>query len=315
MSTKTLKDEIEKISLSKEQRETVNNHFNTVEKIINKLGCKNVQRQGSFGRGTVIRGQEADGYDLDVAVVITDNNVDVANLLFSKIYGELKKVYSGDTQDVTYGKKAVKVKVRKNFGIDVTLIYRKDDKELVFNFFNNKFDLSYALAFRDMFKSKNAKSKNNALRDLARIYKHVRDSANDFNLKSLPLEILLYNAFSTDSNLSYENSFFTALRNVEIIFNRKINNSTFDEIENPAYKNDLIKTGIETKEEALKFLELNTLVVKVIEGALVKDKAFHGLERKYKSLIELTDLYSKSTVVPTGKTVISGGVFGGDYLE
>lgn len=316
MSLKTFKNEIEKISLSQEQRKTVNNHFVQVEKIINKLGYSNIQKQGSFGRGTVIRGEESDGYDLDIAVVIDDNNINKATALFLNIRDELKKVYSGETQDAFPDEKAVKVKVRKTFGIDVTLIYRKNDAELVFNYKKKQFEPSYALDFRNIFKTKNAQSEDNALRDLTRIYKHVRDSVKeDINIESFPLEILLYNAFNTDKNLTYENSLFKALQNIEIAFKAKINNNTFTKIQNPAFRNDLIDTKIKSKQEAENFLTLNTLVVKVVEGALVHDKQFHSLKRKYHSLVELNNLYSDSTVIPKNKTVITGGVFGGDYLD
>lgn len=313
MSIQTLKQEVEKISLTKDQKIKVNNHFIKVKKLIENLGYSNVQKQGSFGRGTVISGQESDGFDLDIAVVINSNNILEALELNKKIYEILKKEYSGPIQEVSIGEKAVKVKVNKNFSIDVTQIYKNNSEELVFNSKKHNFEISYALTLRDMFRTKNLETKNNALRDLARIYKHVRDSINDIDIKSLALEIFLFKSFKIDS--TYEQTMFETLKNVEILLNAKIKDNTFNKIENPAYQSDIIKTGIETLENAKKIIILNTLVIKVIEATIVHDQQFHRLQRRFASLEQIQNSYKEYTVIPENKTVITGGTFGGNYLD
>ncbi|AKU79833.1 SMODS domain-containing nucleotidyltransferase [Spiroplasma turonicum] len=94
MSIKTLKNEIEKISLTSFQRDNVNEHFNKISNEIKKQGiANNIQKQGSFGRGTVIKGQESDGFDLDIAILVNNNNASRANQLNDSIMSLLKKLY------------------------------------------------------------------------------------------------------------------------------------------------------------------------------------------------------------------------------
>lgn len=214
MSKKTLVDEIAKISLSEKQKEIVNRHFNNIKSILGEIGYFNFQKQGSFGRGTVIKGQESDGFDLDIAVVVETDDVSKADQLNWKIFHILNGKYYGLNQSVNFKDKAIKIVVDSKFSIDITQIYKKNEIELVYNSQLKNFELSYALKFRDKFKEKNNDS-NNALRDVARIYKHVRDAVSDVELKSLALEMILFNAFLKNS--SYEQTMIDTLKNFQII--------------------------------------------------------------------------------------------------
>lgn len=307
-----LEEEIKKISLTEFQKQNVNNHFSTVESILKRMGFFNIQRQGSFGRGTVIQGQEDDGFDLDIAIVLDKTDNIESSQLNYRIADALRNHYFG--KNVSVEKKAVKTEVKSNFQIDVTQICRdKVGQELVFNSHTMSFELSYALAFRNLFKERNSKS-NNALRDLCKIYKHIRDSINDIETKSLALEIFLYKSFRTDIS-DYGNSLIKTLQNVDALIRKRIKDGNFNWIENPACIEDKIPTGIETKEEAKKFLKLNTVVIKAIEGTLVHKKTFHSLKRKYQSLNELDNSYNVTTIIQPNKTVVTSGVFGGDNLD
>ncbi|AKU79834.1 hypothetical protein [Spiroplasma turonicum] len=164
-----------------------------------------------------------------------------------------------------------------------------------------------------MFRKKSTES-NNELRDICRIFKHIRDSVKDIEVKSLALEIMLYNAFHFQKDYNYGQSMINALKNLEVRLNKMINDNQFQKISNPAFKNDLIKTGLENVYEVKDLITLSTLVLKVIEACVLNEKEFHGLKRKYKALSDLNKDFT-SSLIPENKTIISGGVFGGDQVN
>jgi len=319
MSKQTVKDEVKEISLTQSQKDTVNNHFDTVRDVIHEEAPNlKVTKQGSFGRGTVIKGQESDGFDLDVAILIPSENYQYYEYqnFANQLIRRFANIYNGPTQNVELKKKSIAITTRSNFHIDVTFIYRDGYAvEDVYNFNNHAFEASFALAFKEAFRTKNENSFNNALQDLAKIYKQIRDAVDDPDIEKIPsivIEMLLYNAYRNSDN--YANSMIATLKNMQIYIDNSLVQN-YRSIPNPCHKSDRIPTKIESIQALNKFSTLNTLVIKTIEQAVTKGYQFHKLARKFEDLQQLDKSLSDGSVISSNDNVIGSGVFGGNEVD
>jgi len=306
MSKQTLKDEVAKISLDAGQRETANNHFKRVRGILNNLGFNNVQKQGSFGRSTVIKGQEADGFDMDIAYVVPwgsnyrNNTTIIYTTLLDNGYYEPGKI--------DLNQKAITIKARDRFHIDITQITNDlNDIECVYNNDTNNVERSGAIKFKNMFVEKNKASTDNSMRDFARIYKHVRDSISDFSVPSIVLEILIFNSFPNHEG-DYAQEMIDACKYIEKLINNMIRDNQYSYVSNPADSDDKIITKFRSNDELKKLKLLNQVVMTSIENCIKFDQTISQLQRKYQKLEEAQNNFINSSV-------LSSGVFGGNEVD
>ncbi len=306
MSKQTLKDEVAKISLTAGQRETANNHFKRVREILNNLGFNNVQKQGSFGRSTVIKGQEADGFDMDIAYIVPwgSNYRNNTTIIYNAL---LNNGYYGP-EKIELNQKAITIKARDRFHIDITQITNHPNNiECVYNNDRNNVERSGAIKFKNMFVERNKRSTDNSMRDFARIYKHVRDSISDFSVPSIVLEILIFNSFPNHEG-DYAQEMVDACKYVEKSIDNMIRNSQYSYVTNPADSDDKINTKFWSSAELNKFKLLNQVVMTSIENCIKYDQKISQLQRRYQKLEEAQNNF-------VGSSVLRSGVFGGNKID
>ena len=162
----------------------------------NLKGYQNMERQGSFALGTIIKPvKKNDEFDADIQIVMNPNDDWEPKDYISAIYNTLKENanYSDKLRRKT---RCVTIDYAGDFHLDVVPRVTIQGQHYVCNRLENEFEPTDGNGYRDWFNEKNRITDGN-LKRAVRMLKYLRDHKGNFTAKSILLTTLAGNTIES----------------------------------------------------------------------------------------------------------------------
>ena len=163
----------------------------------NLKGYQNLERQGSYALGTLIKPvDDNDEYDADIQVVMNSNPKWRPKDYVNEIHKTLKqnKNYADKLRLKT---RCVTVDYADDFHLDVVPRVTIGGKHYICNRNDDRFEQTDGTGYREWFNEKNRITGGN-LKRVVRLLKYLRDHKNSYTVKSIMLTTLAGNAIRSD---------------------------------------------------------------------------------------------------------------------
>ena len=204
----------------------------------NLPGYQNMERQGSFALGTLIRPvDDYEEYDADIQIVMNPNPQWEPKNYVLEIHGALarNKTY---TDKLRLKTRCVTVDYAGDFHLDVVPRVTIGGKQYVCNRIDNKFEETDGNGYREWFNEKDRITGGN-LKRVVRLLKYLRDHKNNFSAKSILLTTLAGDMIK-ESDKGTE-SVSTVVDTLETVLSR-MNDYLQQHPNMPAIKNPVLPT-------------------------------------------------------------------------
>ena len=162
----------------------------------NLKGYQNMERQGSFALGTIIKPvKKNDEFDADIQIVMNPNDDWEPKDYINAIYNTLDENanYSDKLRRKT---RCVTIDYAGDFHLDVVPRVTIQGQHYVCNRLENEFEPTDGNGYRDWFNEKNRITDGN-LKRAVRMLKYLRDHKGNFTAKSILLTTLAGNAIES----------------------------------------------------------------------------------------------------------------------
>ena len=161
----------------------VRDHIST-----NLTGYRDMERQGSYGLGTIIKPVNGKEYDADMLLSMEHDPDSDPTDYINAVYDCFRE--NGHFKDkVTRHTRCVVVGYAGDCHLDVVPCIERSDSQFVCNKNINAFEVTDGTGYRDWFNDRNRKTNGN-LKRVVRLLKYLRDHKKNFSVKSILLTTL-----------------------------------------------------------------------------------------------------------------------------
>jgi len=188
----------DEVNLNQSRIDTLEQKIETIKTLLkdNLDYYRKVEKQGSYAMQTIIKPvKENDEFDADLLIYFSEVE-DWGPLDYIQELYDLFKNNGNYSHLVKKKTRCVTLDYSGDFHLDLVPCIEKDDKTLICNYQENKFEETDGTGYRHWLTSKTVHT-NGELKRITRLMKYLRDHKDNFSVKSILLTTMLGNSVNS----------------------------------------------------------------------------------------------------------------------